>query len=125
MTSKYLIREDSVQAYSPANHHETSNRRLIGADNVGAKNLEMILGTISRGGGALPHAHPGLEQVCYLLHGTARVEVNGEAFDMVAGDTCFFPADAMHVFSVTSDEPARVLVIYGPPYGEHPDRVRR
>ncbi len=125
MTSKYLIREDSVQAYSPANHLETSNRRLIGADNVGAKNLEMILGTIARGGGALPHAHPGLEQVCYLLHGTARVEVNGEAFDMVAGDTCFFPADAMHVFSVTSDEPARVLVIYGPPYGEHPDRVRR
>jgi quercetin dioxygenase-like cupin family protein len=125
MTSKYLIREDSVQAYSPANHHETSNRRLIGADNVGAKNLEMILGTIARGGGALPHAHPGLEQVCYLLHGTARVQVNGEAFDMVAGDTCFFPADAMHVFSVTSDEPARVLVIYGPPYGEHPDRVRR
>lgn len=125
MTSKYLIRESSVPAYSPANHHETSNRRLIGTDNVGAKNLEMILGTIARGGGALPHAHPGLEQVCYLLQGTAHVEVNGEAFDMVAGDTCFFPADAMHVFSVTSDTPARVLVIYGPPYGEHPDRVRR
>lgn len=124
MTSKYLIRESSVPAYSPANHHETSNRRLIG-DNVGAKNLEMILGTIARGGGALPHAHPGLEQVCYLLAGTAHVEVNGEAFDMVAGDTCFFPADAMHVFSVTSTEPARVLVIYAPPYGEHPDRVRR
>jgi uncharacterized RmlC-like cupin family protein len=76
MTSKYLIREDSVAGYSPANHHGTSNRRLIGADNVGAQNLEMILGTIARGGGALPHAHPGLEQVCYLLAGTAHVEVN-------------------------------------------------
>jgi len=61
MTSKYLIREDSVPAYSPANHHETSNRRLIGADNVGAQNIEMILGTIGRGGRALPHTHPGLE----------------------------------------------------------------
>jgi hypothetical protein len=29
------------------------------------------------------------------------------------------------VFSVTSDEPVRVLVMYGPPYGEHPERVRR
>lgn len=125
MVSKYLIKEASVQPYSPANHHETSNRRLIGADNVGAKHIEVVLGTIARGGGALPHAHPGLEQVCYLLAGTAHVEVDGEAFDMQAGDTCFFPADKMHVFSVTSDEPVRVLVMYGPPYGEHPERVRR
>ena len=125
MASKYLIKETSVESYSPANHHGTSNRRLIGADNVGAKHIEVVLGTIARGGGALPHAHPGLEQVCYLLAGTAYVEVDGESFEMEAGDTCFFPADKMHVFSVTSPEPARVLVIYGPPYGEHPDRVRR
>jgi hypothetical protein len=29
------------------------------------------------------------------------------------------------VFTVTSEQPARVLVIYAPPYGESPDRARR
>jgi hypothetical protein len=30
-----------------------------------------------------------------------------------------------HVFTVTSDEPVKVLVIYAPPYEESPDRVVR
>ena len=49
----------------------------------------------------------------------------GQSFDMVAGDTCFFPADQMHVFTVTSDTPVKLLVIYSPPYGESPDKVIR
>ena len=55
----------------------------------------------------------------------AHVEVAGQSFDMVPGDTCFFPADQMHVFSVTSDEPVKLLVIYSPPYNESPDKVVR
>jgi mannose-6-phosphate isomerase-like protein (cupin superfamily) len=51
--------------------------------------------------------------------------VGDETFEMRAGDTCFFPADVMHVFTVTSDTPARLLVIYAPPYGESPDKVIR
>jgi mannose-6-phosphate isomerase-like protein (cupin superfamily) len=51
--------------------------------------------------------------------------VEGEAFDMVPGDMCFFPADRMHVFTVTSDTPVKLLVIYSPPYGESPDKVIR
>jgi quercetin dioxygenase-like cupin family protein len=125
MTSKYLIRSADVPAYHPANHEGTSNRRLIGPGNVGAKQVEVVLGTISRGGGALPHAHPGIEQVCYLLEGTARAEVEGEAFDMQPGDCCFFPADKFHIFTVTSEQPAKLLVIYSPPYGEDPGNVVR
>lgn len=118
MTHRYLVRAGEAPAYSPANHTGTLNRRLIGAENVGARHLEVVLGVIERNGGALPHAHPGIEQVCHLLEGTARAEVGGEAFDMQPGDTCFFPADAMHVFTVTSERPAHVLVIYSPPYAE-------
>ena len=44
---------------------------------------------------------------------------------MVAGDCCYFPPDVPHVFTVTSDQPARLLVIYTPPYEESPDRVIR
>lgn len=118
MKQNYFVRSSEVPSYSPANHTGTVNRRLIGAETVGAKHVEVVLGVIAKGGGALPHSHPGIEQVCYLLEGSARAEVGGEAFDMLPGDACFFPPDAVHVFKVTSDQPARVLVIYSPPYSE-------
>ena len=116
---KYLIRPKELMPYSPANHTGTRNTRL-----VAGKNLEVILGEIERGKGALPHAHPGIEQVCYLLEGTAHVEVSGEKFEMRAGEACFFPADAPHLFQATSEK-VRVLVIYSPPYLEKPENVRR
>lgn len=121
----WIIREADVPGYSPANHTGTLNRRLIGPDTVGARHLEVLLGTIEKNQGALPHAHPGIEQVCYLLSGSAIAEVEGERGEMRPGDCCFFPADKKHVFTVTSDEPARLLVIYSPPYEERPDRVIR
>jgi len=122
---RYLVRPSDVQPYSPANHTETRNFRLIGPETVGAKQLEVLIGEISaRGKGALPHAHPGIEQVCYLLEGTARVEVAGEKFEMKPGEACFFPADETHLFEATSDK-VRVMVIYAPPYGENPRNVRK
>ena len=59
---KYLIRPSDLTPYSPANHTGTRNFRLIEG-----RNVEVILGEVERGKGALPHAHPGIEQVCYLL----------------------------------------------------------
>ena len=121
---KYLVRQGDVKPYSPANHTGTRNFRLIGPETVGAKQVEVLIGEIERGKGALPHAHPGIEQVCYLLEGDAHVEVAGEKFEMKAGDACFFPPEAMHLFIVTSER-ARVMVIYSPPYGENPKNVIR
>ena len=110
----YLIRQSDVTPYSPANHTGTKNFRLINS-----ANLEVIVGEIEKGKGALPHKHTGIEQVCYLLEGAAHVEIGEEKFDMKPGEACFFPAGMMHVFTVTSDR-ARVLVIYSPPYLEKP-----
>lgn len=125
MPSRFFVRGAEVPGYHPANHTGTTNRRLIGAENVGAKGVEVVVGTIERGAGALPHAHPGIEQVCYMLEGTALAEVGGERCELGPGDACYFPPDAMHVFTVTSDTPAKVLVIYTPPYGEDPKNVVR
>lgn len=124
MNRRYFVRAAEMPGYSPANHTGTVNRRLIGAETVGAKGVEVVLGEIEKGKGALPHAHPGIEQVCYLLEGTALAEVDGERCELGPGDACYFPADTMHVFTVTSER-AKVLVIYSPPYGESPDKVIR
>jgi quercetin dioxygenase-like cupin family protein len=124
-TYNYHVKQADVPGYSPANHHHTSNQRLIGPDNVGAKQMEVVLGTLAKGGGALPHAHPGIEQSCYLLEGTACAQVGEQKFDMVPGDMCFSPADIPHVFTVTSETPVKLLVFYAPPYLEQPDRVIR
>lgn len=123
--SRYFVRAGETPGYSPANHTGTLNRRLIGRENVGARNLEVVHGTIEPGQGALPHAHPGIEQVCYVLAGRAVAEVAGERQELRAGDCCFFPADTPHVFTVTGDKPCQVLVIYAPPYEENPARVLR
>jgi mannose-6-phosphate isomerase-like protein (cupin superfamily) len=123
--SRYFVRAADVPAYHPANHTGTVNRRLIGAENVGASKLELVLGVVEKGKGALPHAHPGIEQVCYMLEGRARAEVAGEACELGPGDCCFFPPDVPHVFTVVSDEPVKVLVIYSPPYEENPARAVR
>ena len=122
---RYFVREDDIAGYHPANHTGTLNKRLIGPDTVGARQIEVLLGQIRQGQGALPHAHPGIEQVCYLLEGRAVAEVGGQRQELGPGDCCFFPADAMHSFTVVGDAPVRVLVVYSPPYEESPGRVVR
>jgi len=124
MKSKYLVRQSEVRPYSPANHTGTRNFRLIGPETVGAKQLEVLIGEVERGKGALPHAHPGIEQACYLLEGEAQVEIGDENFEMKPGEACFFPANTMHLLRVTSER-AKVMVIYAPPYGENPKNVVR
>jgi quercetin dioxygenase-like cupin family protein len=125
MKRRFFVRAADVPSYHPANHSGTTNKRLVGAENVGAKNVELVLGVIEKGRGADPHAHPGMEQVCYLLEGSALAEVGGERCEMQPGDACYFPAGAMHKFTATSDTPVKVLVIYSPPYGESPEKVVR
>lgn len=125
MPRRYFIRPDEVPSYSPRNHSGTVNRRLIGPDTVGSRNLEVLRGTLQPGKGAMPHAHPGIEQVCYVLAGRAVAEVDGQCRELGAGDCCFFPADVAHTFTAVGEEPVEILVVYSPPYEEQPDRVVR
>src|SRR5262249_53098962 len=123
MTKSYFIREKEVPAYHPANHLGTTNRRLIGPENVGAQQVAVVLGLIERTQGAREHAHPDIEQVCYMLEGEAMAEIAGQSRRLQPGDCCFFPANTPHVFTAVSETPVKVLVIYAPPYGEDPSKV--
>lgn len=119
---RYFVKIDEVQPYTPANHTGTVNRRIIGPETVGAKKIEVLLGIATKNNGAQRHLHPGIEQVCYMLEGRARAEVGGQSQELGPGDACFFPAGEPHIFTVTSEEPAKVLVIYSPPYVENPEQ---
>lgn len=124
MTSKYHVKQSDVTPYSPANHVGTKNFRMIAPETVGAKQLEVLVGEVEKGKGALPHAHPGIEQACYMLDGRADIEIGGDRFELAPGEMCFFPADQMHKVTVTSDR-AKILVIYTPQYLEKPENARR
>lgn len=119
-TYPHVLRAESIQAYSPANHTGTSNQRVISKDTVGARYVELLIGTISKGNGALKHAHPNLEQASYMLQGEGRSEVYGQERHFGLNAWSFNPQGVFHRFTVTSDEPVRVMVVYAPPYHENP-----
>jgi quercetin dioxygenase-like cupin family protein len=118
-----VYRASSMPGYSPANHHGTVNTRLVGPDN-GARHMEIVLGDIARGGSALAHAHPGLEQAAYVLEGTAFAGIDGLEHEVGPGDMLFFPEGVFHSIRVTSER-LKLLVVYAPPYGENPKQVIR
>ena len=87
--------------------------------------MEVLLGTVERGQGALRHLHPHVEQGCYIISGRARVEVGNQSSELGPDDFCFFPPGEKHLLVSVADEPLQVLVIYSPPYNENPLEVVR
>ena len=109
----WLVREADVPGYHPANHTGTLNRRLIGPDTVGSRHVEVLLGVIEKARAPCRMRIPASNRsatCCPAPRGRS-----GEWADMAAGDCCYFPPDVPHVFTVTSDQPARLLVIYTRP----------
>src|SRR3954463_9051122 len=92
MARRYFVRAADVPTYSPANHSGTTNRRLIGPETVGARNVEVVLGVIEKNEGAAPHAQAGMERVCYLLEGRALAEIDGERCELGPGDSLLLSA---------------------------------
>jgi quercetin dioxygenase-like cupin family protein len=86
--------------------------------------MEIILGDIERNKGALPHAHPDLEQAVYVLEGEATAGIDGVDHHVKPGDMLFFPARVFHSITVLTQR-IKLLVIYAPPYGEDPAKVMK
>ncbi|MCP1845917.1 mannose-6-phosphate isomerase-like protein (cupin superfamily) [Bradyrhizobium sp. USDA 4524] len=121
MTSSYVRRAADAVVYSPANHTGIANQRIISRETVGASRIEVLIGTIAPGHGALPHAHPNLEQASYVFSGKGLAQTPGKQQMLDAGGWSFSPLGVFHRFEVTSDVPVRLMVIYAPPYSENPN----
>ena len=112
-----VIKPEDVETYQPDLHAGTVNRRLLRTDH-----LEIILGIISRGGGAQEHAHAENEQFLYMLEGKASVEIDGKKVTVEPGSLIYFPKGAPHGGGsfVESESPAKFLVMYSPPIKRYP-----
>ena len=113
----FVVRPEELSAYSPAAHRGTINRRLIGSETVGARNMEVVLGEVASTGVAEAHYHDAAEQAVYLLGGRCLVEIEGESREMRPGDMAFFAPGKRHKV-IPVGGPIRALVIYSPPLGD-------
>jgi quercetin dioxygenase-like cupin family protein len=61
------------------------------------------------------HHHPGEDEMLYILVGEMQGFCDDSQWTATEGSFVFVPRDRAHGFVVTSDVPARALVIVGPP----------
>jgi len=117
MPIELFVDAENLDGYTPANHTHTVNRRLID-ERVGAKTFELLLGTATSDGAAQEHYHPGIDQLCYVIEGTALTSVAGQTCAMKPGQACYFPSGRSHSMKAASGQQIKVLVAYSPPYME-------
>jgi quercetin dioxygenase-like cupin family protein len=69
---------------------------------------------IPTGGGPPPHRHD-FEEMFSVIDGAIEVTLRGDRTTASAGETINIPANAPHVFTNTSQQPARLLCLCSPP----------
>lgn len=72
---------------------------------------------IPRNAGPPAHRHPWGEGY-YVLAGEIEFTVEGQIYNLSAGDFFYAPANTIHAFRGNSDEPARMLVLDAPAHAE-------
>lgn len=76
--------------------------------------LTMIEQTMPYGSGPLPHMHPDMEEMFYVIEGELTIWINGEISVFKEGTFGLIPRRAVHYFKITSKENCRALNIYTP-----------
>ena len=64
-----------------------------------------------------PHSHTNNEECAYVLEGTLRYSVDGNARDLGPGDWMFTPRGSVHQFSNPHGQTARALIMLTPDIG--------
>lgn len=62
--------------------------------------------------GPPPHFHKELDEICYVLEGTASVLVDGKLFEVEAGGIHLRPRGIEHTFFNGTDKPIRFMDLY-------------
>jgi Uncharacterized conserved protein, contains double-stranded beta-helix domain len=87
--------------------------KASGADTSGQ--VAVMESTCPPGLSVPAHVHAGEDEMLYVLAGELQGFCDDERWTAGPGSFVFVPRDRPHGFVVTSDVPARTLVIVGPP----------
>ena len=79
------------------------------ADNNGA--FDTIVSKMRRGTEPPPHVHSREDEFFYMLSGEMTVYVDGEIFQLTAGECMYLPRRKPHAFLITSDEAHSIVTI--------------
>lgn len=80
----------------------------------GARRFETVLAEGTPAHHAFPTSHPG-EELCHLLAGRLRAEIDGERFALAAGDTLHYDSGLPHRLIALTPGTRFLLQVAGPP----------
>ena len=80
-----------------------------------AQKFSMGVVLLKPGEGHATHAHPGTEEILYVVSGVGEQTVAGEKADLEPGMLVFIPEDIEHSTFNTGWETLKLVAIYAPP----------
>jgi transcriptional regulator with XRE-family HTH domain len=108
--SYFLQRQDRpVLAFGPLRKFLLSLRT--------SENLEVLVGEFEPGAstGDEPYSHGDSEEVCLVISGSISALIDGQPFELAAGDTLRYRSSAKHFFRNAGAGAAEVVWIVSPP----------
>jgi quercetin dioxygenase-like cupin family protein len=105
-----LIRPDQVVPFDRGNGVVTIP--YVGRWNAEENHLTTGQTVFAPGTGLPVHSH-NVEETVLILAGDAIAEIDGEQFDLVAGEATWVPAGIPHRFLNRGDSPMRIYWVYG------------
>ena len=81
-----------------------------------SENFSMNVVTINPGNTVKPaHAHPGPEEIIYIVSGEGSVLIDGEVYDLRTGTAVLFKAGSIHMVRNTGQEDMKIVCFFTPP----------
>jgi oxalate decarboxylase/phosphoglucose isomerase-like protein (cupin superfamily) len=112
MGHKYFVEPDEVETQV----FDWGNLKWLSAPNVtGGKRFSAGIVLLLPGKGHSTHAHPGTEEILYVVSGVGKQTVLGEERDLQPGTMVFIPEGAEHSTVNTGWETLKLIAIYDPP----------
>ncbi|MFC4557924.1 cupin domain-containing protein [Virgibacillus kekensis] len=110
---KYWKHESEITSYIPPNHDFTNNRRMVSKED-GINNVEMIIGEMKEGGGAVPHSHDDIEQLMYILEGRMYAKIGEDEAELTPGYSVIIPKKVTHDIRNAGKGTLKFVLIYSP-----------
>lgn len=87
-------------------------RRLL-SPSFKSKGVDFVLNRMPAGQSSplFPPHQPGVKEYAYLAQGQMQVRLDGEAFDLRAGDSIYFEAARKHQFVNTGEEECQYFLV--------------